>query len=104
VAVFTLPLSYSTCIKRLIICGILTDLRVGWSCCVVRGLIALALSSPWITESWCVDAGAGVFLWLGSCIILFDDVTYSLCTCVVCVYHRIQLRYVKFGDFENISP
>jgi len=65
-------------------------------CCVVCGLIALAGSSPWITESWCVDAGAGGFiLRLGSCTILFDDVTYSLCTCVVCVYRRIESRYVK---------
>jgi len=30
-------------------------------CCVVCGLIALAGSSPWITESRCVDAGAGGF-------------------------------------------
>jgi len=57
-----IPLSYRTCIKWLIIRGILTVLRVAWSlCCVVCGLIALAGSSPWITESWCVDAGAGGF-------------------------------------------
>ena len=42
------------------------------------------------------------FLWLGSCTILFDDVTYSLCTCVVCVYRRIESRYVKVGDSELV--
>jgi len=103
VAVFTLLLSYRTCIKWLIICGILTVLRVGWSVyCVVCGLIALVGSSPWITESWCLDAGAGGFLWLGSCTILFDDVAYPLCTCVVCVCRRIQSRYVKVGDSELV--
>ena len=36
VVLFTLPLSYRTCIKWLILCGILTVLRVGWPlCCVV---------------------------------------------------------------------
>jgi len=86
VAVFTLPFSYRTCIKWLIICGILTVLRVGWSLyCVVFGLIALAGSSPWITESWCVDAGAGGFFRLDSCTILFDDVTYSLCARCICI-------------------
>jgi len=50
---FTLPLSYRTCIKWLILCGILTILRVRWSsCCVVCWLMALAGLSPWITESW----------------------------------------------------
>ena len=41
-------------------------------------------------------------LWLGSCTILFDDVTYSLCTCLVSVYRRIQSRYVKVGDSELV--
>ena len=42
------------------------------------------------------------FLWLSSCTILFDDVTYSLCTCVVCVYRRIESCYVKVGDSELV--
>jgi len=103
VAVFTLPLSYRTCIKWLIICGILTVVRVGWSlCCVVCGLVALAGSSPWITEIWVCRCRCRWVLWLGSRTILFDDVTYSLCTCVVCVCHRIESRYVEVGDSELV--
>ena len=64
--------------------------------------MALAGSSPRITESWCVDTGAGGFFWHGSCTVLFDDVTYSLCTCVVCVYCRTESRYVKVGDSELV--
>ena len=102
-AVFTLPLSYRTCIKWLIICCILRVLRVGWSlCCVMCGLIALAGSSPWITESWVSRCRHRWVLWLGSCTILFDDVTYSLRTCVVCVYRRIDSLYVKVGDSELV--
>jgi len=45
-----------------IMCGILTVLSVGWSLCfVVCGLIALTGYSTFITETWCVDAGAGGF-------------------------------------------
>ena len=69
-------------------CG--TVLGVGCSlCCVVCGLIALAGSSPWITESWVCRCRCRWVLWLGSCITLFDDVTYSLYTCVVLLFHPI---------------
>jgi len=86
VIVYTLPLTCRTCIKWLIICGILTVPGIGWSfCCVVCGLIALAGTSPWIIESWVCRCRCRCVLWLGSCTVLLDDVTYSLCTCVVCV-------------------
>ena len=49
-------------------------------------LMVLAGLSPWITESWVCRCRHRWVLWLGSYNILFDDVTYSLCTCVVCVY------------------
>ena len=69
---------------------------------MVCGLIALAGSSPWITESWVSRCRHRWVLLLGSCTILFDDVTYSLCTCLVCVYRRIESRYVKVGDSELV--
>ena len=69
---------------------------------MVCGLIALAGSSPWITEIWVCRCRCRWVLWLGSCTILFDDVTYSIFACVVCVYRRIESRYVKVGDSELV--
>jgi len=63
---------------------------------------ALAGSSSCITESWVCRCRRRWVLWLGSCTILFDDVTYSLCTCVVCVCRRIESRYAKVGDSELV--
>ena len=67
---------------------------------VLCGLIALVGSSPWITESWVCRCRRRRVVCFGSCTVLFDDVTYSLCTWVVCVYRRIESRYVKVGDSE----
>ena len=100
--VFTLPLSYRTCIKWLILCGILTVLRVGWSlCCVVCWLMALAGLSPWITESWvcrcwCRWDYYGLFRAL-SCLML-SHIHFIH----VHVYHWIESRCVWVGDSELV--
>ena len=41
---------------------------------------------PGLPKDGCVDAGAGGIFMARFVHILFDDVTYSLYACVVCVY------------------
>ena len=57
-----------------VLCGVLIN-SVGW-------VISLEYRK---LDVW-MPVQVGLFLWLISCTILFDDVTYSLYTCVVCVY------------------
>jgi len=70
--------------------------------------MVVVLCGVWINSiGWVVSLNyrkLGVYMqeqvgfWLGSCTILFGDVTYSLCMCVVCVYRQLESRYVKVGD------
>jgi len=66
---------------------------------VVCGLIAMAGSSPWITESWCVDAGAGGFPYgsvrVLSCLMM-SHIHF------VRAYRRIESLHVKVGASELV--